>query len=268
MAVPVTGYTELDLVGFTDKGTYNAATTYVANDLVSYNGIKWKCLQDGTVGVTPAEGVSWSVFIVDNEIKDNETSLTSTWSSQKINNTKADQTAIAPVENLTTASRAYAIGENFMKDGAFCTAIAAIAQGATFTLNTNYTAGTVGERVAEIEGDVSDIQSDITSENITAQGTNVAHIEQRILIKNNNTYSLNLKLSSGINGLTKVYTLPSEAKPHLDRLSLATSPLSSADNGKILCAFIDNSNGDVWANTSSATSSSIFISGTWVKIDV
>lgn len=144
MAVPVTGYTELDLVGFTDKGTYNAATTYVANDLVSYNGIKWKCLQDGTVGVTPAEGVSWSVFIVDNEINDNAVSATSTWSSQKINTTKADQTAIAPVENGTTASRAYAIGEHFMKDGAFCTAIAAIAQGASFTLDTNYTVGTVG----------------------------------------------------------------------------------------------------------------------------
>lgn len=145
MAVPVTGYTELDLVGFTDKGTYNAATTYVANDLVSYNGIKWKCLQDGTVGVTPAEGVSWSVFIIDNEINDNAVSATSTWSSQKINTTKADQTAIAPVENGTTASRAYAIGEHFMKDGAFCTAIAAIAQGATFTLDTNYTVGSVGE---------------------------------------------------------------------------------------------------------------------------
>ena len=154
MAVPVTGYTELDLVGFTDKGTYNAATTYVANDLVSYNGIKWKCLQDGTVGVTPAEGVSWSVFIVDNEINDNAVSATSTWSSQKINTTKADQTAIAPVENGTTASRAYAIGEHFMKDGAFCTAIAAIAQGATFTLDTNYTAGTVGARVAEIEEEI------------------------------------------------------------------------------------------------------------------
>ena len=160
MAVPVTGYTELDIIGFTDKGTYNAATTYVANDLVSYNGIKWKCLQDGTVGVTPAEGVSWSVFIVDNEIKDNETSLTSTWSSQKINNTKADQTAIGPVENGTTASRAYAIGEHFMKDGAFCTAIAAIAQGATFTLDTNYTAGTVGARVAEIESELQEISED------------------------------------------------------------------------------------------------------------
>ena len=41
-----------------------------------------------------------------------------------------------------------------MKDGAFCTAIAAIAQGATFTLDTNYTAGTVGERVAEIEEEI------------------------------------------------------------------------------------------------------------------
>lgn len=89
-------------------------------------------------------------------IDDTDTSPDKVWSSQKINNTKADQAAIAPVENGTTASRAYAIDENFMKDGAFCTAIAAIAQGATFTLDTNYTAGTVGERVETMMEEVQE----------------------------------------------------------------------------------------------------------------
>ena len=56
---------------------------------------------------------------------------------------KVDNSVVAPVENGATASRAYAIGEHFIKDGAFCTAKTAIASGATFTLNTNYIAGNI-----------------------------------------------------------------------------------------------------------------------------
>lgn len=54
-------------------------------------------------------------------------------------------TIVGTVESGTTSSRAYAVGEHFIKDGYFCTAIAAIAQGATFTLNTNYTEGDIAE---------------------------------------------------------------------------------------------------------------------------
>ena len=58
-----TGYTALDLVGYTDQGTYAAATNYVKNDLVHYNGIIWRCLIDDTIGITPTEGLNWTVFI-------------------------------------------------------------------------------------------------------------------------------------------------------------------------------------------------------------
>lgn len=58
-------------------------------------------------------------------------------------NDKCDNSVIAPVESGATASRAYAVGEHFIRDGAFCTAKTAIASGAVFTLNTNYTAGNV-----------------------------------------------------------------------------------------------------------------------------
>jgi len=58
---------------------------------------------------------------------------------------KVDNSVVAPVESGTTASQAYAIGEHFIKDGAFCTAKTAIASGATFTLNTNYTEGMISE---------------------------------------------------------------------------------------------------------------------------
>lgn len=52
---------------------------------------------------------------------------------------KANQTQLAYVETGTTASRAYAVGEYFCNGGLLCRAKTAIANGATFTENTNYT---------------------------------------------------------------------------------------------------------------------------------
>lgn len=57
------GYTALDLVGFTDKGNYSASETYVKNDLAMYDGVKWRCKVDDTTGQTPAEGTYWTKFI-------------------------------------------------------------------------------------------------------------------------------------------------------------------------------------------------------------
>lgn len=59
-----TGYTDLGLVGFTDRGSYNASATYVKNDLVNYKNIIWKCIKDDTTGIEPsstdtANWVSW-----------------------------------------------------------------------------------------------------------------------------------------------------------------------------------------------------------------
>lgn len=65
-------------------------------------------------------------------------------SNNALDTKKADITSIGTDESgRTTASKAYAIGEHFYKDGKFCTAKTAIASGATFTLNTNYVEGTV-----------------------------------------------------------------------------------------------------------------------------
>lgn len=44
------GYTELDLVGFTDKGNYSAETTYAKNDLVHSSNKIYKSLQDNNTG--------------------------------------------------------------------------------------------------------------------------------------------------------------------------------------------------------------------------
>jgi len=59
-------------------------------------------------------------------------------------------TALGTYESGATASRAYAIGEHFYKNGKFCTAKTAIAQGAQFTLNTNYVEGTVAEDIVSV----------------------------------------------------------------------------------------------------------------------
>lgn len=58
-----TGYTALDLIGFTDRGTYLSSENYVKNDLVHYSGNIWRCLIDDTSGIAPVEGVNWTLFI-------------------------------------------------------------------------------------------------------------------------------------------------------------------------------------------------------------
>lgn len=58
------GYTALDLIGFTDRGAYDSTANYVKNDLTHDLSNKiWRCLIDDTHGVTPVEGVNWTLFI-------------------------------------------------------------------------------------------------------------------------------------------------------------------------------------------------------------
>lgn len=61
----------------------------------------------------------------------------------KIEGLPWDLSMIAPIENGTTASKAYQVGQYFLKDNQFCKAKTAIASGATFTLGTNYEVTTV-----------------------------------------------------------------------------------------------------------------------------
>lgn len=263
-----TGYTALDLVGFTDRGTYAANVNYVKNDLVHHGGNIWRILIDDTIGITPAEGTNYTVFVGEpinlveriiaplednpatvayqtgrqiiyndhlyeviqnigvgdiliayeddptnaniklaspvetqvlalNASKVNKSdvvnNVTTTTAGKvldarqgkalqdgintKVNKSdiannvtttaegkvldarqgkvlqdgKTDNSVIAPVESGTTASQAYAIGAHFIKDGKFCTAKTAIAQGETFTLNTNYTVGNVAGSLLSLE---------------------------------------------------------------------------------------------------------------------
>lgn len=59
---------------------------------------------------------------------------------------------IAPIETGTKSSKAYAVGEYFILNGnQFCKAKTAIASGATFTLNTNYTVTTIGAELKALQ---------------------------------------------------------------------------------------------------------------------
>ena len=53
----------LGKVAFRWRSTYNAATTYMRQDVVAYLGSTFVCVADNTVGVTPNDAhVSWDLF--------------------------------------------------------------------------------------------------------------------------------------------------------------------------------------------------------------
>lgn len=62
MSAP-SGYTALDFVGFTDKGTYSPIVKYMRNDLVHYGGNIMRCKVDDTMNVTPVEGANWELWV-------------------------------------------------------------------------------------------------------------------------------------------------------------------------------------------------------------
>lgn len=56
-------YEALEFVGFTDRGIWSSAETYIKNDIVHKDNIVWLCLVDNTTGITPAEGDNWTLFM-------------------------------------------------------------------------------------------------------------------------------------------------------------------------------------------------------------
>lgn len=88
-------------------------------------------------------------------------------SNTVLDSKKADILAIGTDESgRTTASRSYAQGEHFYKDGKFGKTKTAVAEGATWTLNTNYEEGTIADEL-----DVADITSEITFSTDCTWGT-------------------------------------------------------------------------------------------------
>ncbi len=53
----------LGKIAFTWRSTYNASTTYMKQDVVSYNGDSFVCVLDNTMGVTPTDAsAAWDLF--------------------------------------------------------------------------------------------------------------------------------------------------------------------------------------------------------------
>lgn len=134
-----TGYTALDLIGYTDKGTYSVSATYVKNDLVHYNGNIWRVLVDDTTGITPTEGVNYTIFIE--------------------SETNAIAESIAPVEQVIS-THSYSIGEQLYYNEILYDVIANIAIGDTLTVNTNIQAAdTITEQISAVKQNLSTLDS-------------------------------------------------------------------------------------------------------------
>jgi hypothetical protein len=141
-----TGYTALDLIGFTDKGTYLSSENYVKNDLVHYGGNIWRCLIDDTSRVEPAEGVNWTLFI------EEPTNLV--------------ERIIAPVET-NPATNAYAVGKQLIFNGLLCKATSAIAVGDTLAVGTNLAlSDNVVEQIYSLNQGLTNSLANISHENL------------------------------------------------------------------------------------------------------
>ena len=85
-------------------------------------------------------------------------------------NGKTDTTVIAPTEAMTTASRRYEIGEQFILNGVLYTATAVIASGDTIIVNTNCDlSDSITEQIANVDVSALANKSDLTS--ISESGT-------------------------------------------------------------------------------------------------
>lgn len=168
-----TGYTALDLVGFTDKGAYAGNVAYVKNDLVHYGGNVWRCLVDDTTAVTPSEGVNWTLFIGEP--------------------TNLVERIIAPIEQ-NPAESAWAVGRQFIYNDLLYEVITAISVGDSLVTYESTPATANIKLASPVETQLLDIkgkEGDLTNLSTTAKNTLVAAINEIVGLFSNklDTYS-------------------------------------------------------------------------------
>lgn len=181
MSIP-SGYTALDFVGFTDKDTYAAATNYVRNDLVHYGGNIWKCLIDNTIGITPAEGANWTLWV------GAPASL-------------AERT-IAPLEN-NPADVAYGVGRQIIYDDWMWEVVRPIAVGDTLIdVATDPTNGNIKKsdpvetQLLKVKAE-ADAMTGIIAPNEQAATMSQGYSAGEQFIRNNILYRAKTNISSG-----------------------------------------------------------------------
>lgn len=119
-----------------------------SGQILKYNGSKW----------VNANGINVTDIISDGD--------TSAITSNAVYDA---QEIMAKHEDGTTSSKAYAIGDYFIRGGKYCKCISAIASGGTFTKNTNYQETDIGSQlVSKIDQNATLIN--LANENITSLG--------------------------------------------------------------------------------------------------
>ena len=158
----------LGRVGIVPKGAWNSATQYVKLDLVSNDGNSWLAKRDNK-NVTPN-----TTNTNDWQLISNNADLVATVQGYK-NDAEAAATtaenyasivvsAVAPVEESSTASQTYNSGDYFLYNGVLHIATDTIAQGGTITPGTNCTAipDGLGVEVASINTEMVTVDERLT----------------------------------------------------------------------------------------------------------
>lgn len=115
--------------------TSTASTNYAVGKHLIYNDILYRVTTAISSGGQINPGVNVVVSeTIQNQIETNAGNITN------LSNNKANQTVIATRQSNLTASRAYAVGEQFIYNNTLYRATAAIAQNATITIGGNATA--------------------------------------------------------------------------------------------------------------------------------
>ena len=151
MAVPE-GYVALDLVGFTDKGTYSGAAVYMKNDLVHQDNVIWRCIADNTQAVPPAAGENWEKWIEG--------------SAQMSGCTAVDTEGMIGAENSIVVAQALidAIADKVMND---LVAKTQIVNNLLATVTGNVLDATQGkvldDKITQLNGDLTVLNADINN---------------------------------------------------------------------------------------------------------
>lgn len=139
--IDISDLSKIELKGIGANGNTPSLCFYDSNK-VYISGVQYKNRTD-IITVKPSNAVyiRVSVFVDDME--------TIILTHASVDETKADNSVIAPVENQPTCqkSEGYAVGEHFIRNGKFCTVTAAIAVNDPLSTATNYKEGALGDVV-------------------------------------------------------------------------------------------------------------------------
>jgi hypothetical protein len=105
---------------------------------------------------------------------------------------KADNSVIGTVEDGTNPTKAYAVGEHFIRNGKFCTVTVAVTTSSTWTLGSNYVEGDVADELTYNESSISISDNELFSSlptNIVCKSGNIKQIVFHGVINTGKTVS-------------------------------------------------------------------------------